>query len=155
MISLDGLPTALQVRQAFTKLVDQAHHDGQRPSVLALARQFGLSNTTFRRHYPEIARELGQIRRAPTTAVTESPAAVEHSRLVARTAELRRAVQELRQDLELAVANIARLTLDNHHLRTELEHARRITNIKNPKRHGYPIQIAEPDRLDPDQLGPD
>jgi hypothetical protein len=28
------------------------------------------------------------------------------------------------------VANIARLTLDNHQLRSELEQARRITNIK-------------------------
>jgi DNA-binding transcriptional regulator YhcF (GntR family) len=130
VISLNGLPAELQVRQAFTKLVDQAHHEGQRPSVLALARQFGLSNTTFRRHYPEIVRELGQIRRTPATAQTEPSAATEHSNLIARNAELRRAVQELRQDLELAIANIARLTLDNHHLRTELEQARRITNIK-------------------------
>jgi DNA-binding transcriptional regulator YhcF (GntR family) len=130
VISLDGLPAEMQVRQAFTKLVDEAHHHGQRPSVLALARQFGLSNTTFRRHYPEIVRELGQIRRTPATALTESSAATEHSNLVARNAELRHAVQELRQDLELAVSNIARLTLDNHHLRTELEQARRITNIK-------------------------
>jgi transposase-like protein len=128
--SLDGLPTELQVRQAFSTLVDQAHHDGQRPSVLALARHFGLSNTTFRRHYPEIARELGQIRRTPATGPAESPAATEHSKLIARNAELRRAVHELRQDLELAIANIARLTLDNHDLRTELEQARRITNIK-------------------------
>lgn len=130
MIALDGLPAELQVRQAFTKLVDQAHHNGQRPSVLALARQFGLSNTTFRRHYPEIVRELGQIRRTPATALTESSAATEHSNLVTRSAELRRTVHELRQDLGLAIANIARLTLDNHHLRTELEQARRITNIK-------------------------
>jgi hypothetical protein len=130
VIALDGLPAELQVRQAFTKLVDQAHHNGQRPSVLALARQFGLSNTTFRRHYPEVVRELGQIRRTPPKALPDSPAATEHSRLVGRNAELRRAVQELRQDLEFAVANIARLTLDNHSLRTELEQARRITNIK-------------------------
>ena len=53
-----------------------------------------------------------------------------NSNLIARNAELRRAVQELRQDLELAVANIAKLTLDNHQLKTELEHAQRITNIK-------------------------
>jgi DNA-binding transcriptional regulator YhcF (GntR family) len=129
--SLDRLPAEPRVRQAFTKLVDQAHHDGQRPSVLALARQFGLTNATFRRHYPEIVRELGQIRRTPATALTESSAATEHSKLIDRNAELRRAVQELRQDLELAAANIARLTLDNHHLRTELEQARQITNIKS------------------------
>lgn len=131
MTSLDGLPAEPQVRQAFTKLVDQARHDGHRPSVLSLARQFGLSNTTFRRHYPEIVRELGQIRRTPATALTESTDETEHSKLVDRNAKLRRAVQELRQDLELAVTTIARLTLDNHQLQTELEQARQITNIKS------------------------
>lgn len=130
MTSLNGLPAEPHVRLAFAELVDQAHHDGTRPSVLALARQFGLTNTTFRRHYPEIVRELGQIRRTPATALTESTGTSEHSKLVDRHAELRRAVQELRQDLEIAVANIARLTLDNHQLRTELEQARRITNIR-------------------------
>ncbi|MGB3354853.1 MAG: hypothetical protein WBB00_19040 [Mycobacterium sp.] len=130
MTSLDGLPAEAQVRQAFAALVDQAHHDGKRPSVLALARQFGLTNTTFRRHYPAIVRELGQIRRTPATVLTESTAATEHSKLVDRNAELRRAVQELRQDLEFAIANIARLTLDNHQLRIELEQARGITHIK-------------------------
>lgn len=62
--------------------------------------------------------------------LTESTAATEHSKLVDRNAELRRAVQELRQDLEFAIANIARLTLDNHQLRIELEQARGITHIK-------------------------
>lgn len=131
MTSLDGLPAEPQVRQAFTRLVDQAHHNGLRPSVLSLARQFGLTNTTFRRHYPEIVRELSQIRRTPAAALTESSAATEHATLVDRNAQLRRSVHELRQDLELAIANIARLTLDNHHMRTELEQARQITNIKS------------------------
>jgi hypothetical protein len=45
-----GLPTEPQVRQAVTNLVEQFHHGGRRPSVLALARHFGLTNTTFRRH---------------------------------------------------------------------------------------------------------
>lgn len=130
MNSLNGMPPEPQVRQAFTELVDRAHHGGQRPSVLALARQFGLTNTTFRRHYPEIVGELGQIRRNPPATLPEAPGSTEHSRLIARNAELRRAVQELRQDLELAVASIARLTLDNHRLRTRLEQARRITNIR-------------------------
>jgi hypothetical protein len=88
MTSPTGLPFEPQVRQAFTTLVDLAQQNGHRPSVLALARQFGLSNTTFRRHYPEIVKELREIRRTPAVEHTESPAATEHARIVARNAKL-------------------------------------------------------------------
>jgi transposase-like protein len=124
-----GLPSEPQVRQAFTKLVEQAHHNGRRPSVLALASHFGLSNTTFRRHYPEIVNELAEIRRTPAIEYTDSPAAAEHARIIARNAKLRRDNRELRQHLDLAAANIARLTIDNHQLRQQLEQAHRITHI--------------------------
>jgi transposase-like protein len=124
-----GMPAESQVRQAFTKLVEQARRNGHQPSVLALARQFDLSNTTFRRHYPEIVKELGAIRRAPTIECTDSPAATEHARVIARNAKLRRDNHQLRQHLDLAAANIARLTIDNHQLRQQLEQAHRITHI--------------------------
>lgn len=124
-----GPPAEDEVRQAFTKLVEQARLNGHRPSVLALARRFGLSNTTFRRHYPEIVKELGEIRRTPAAEHTDSPAATEHARIVARNAKLRRDNRQLRQHLQLAAANIARLAIDNHHLRQQLEQAHRVTNI--------------------------
>jgi transposase-like protein len=125
------LPSEPQVRQAFTDLVEQSCRSGRRPSVLALARQFGLTNTTFRRHYPEIVKELGEIRRTPTIDNTDSPAATEHARTIARNAKLRRDNRQLRQQLDLAAANIARLAIDNHQLRQQLEQAQRITNIRS------------------------
>jgi hypothetical protein len=124
-----ALPTETQVRQAFTRHVEQTRREGRRPSVLALAHQFGLSNTTFRRHYPEIVKELADIRRTPPTDVKDSPAAVERDRVVARNAKLRRANQELREQLHLAAATIARLSIDNNQLRTQLEQARGITRL--------------------------
>jgi transposase-like protein len=99
MTANNGLPPETQVRQAFTKLVEQARHNGHRPSVLALARHFGLTNTTFRRHYPEIVKELGEIRRTPAIEHTDSPAATEHARIVARNAKLQRDNRQLRQHL--------------------------------------------------------
>lgn len=124
-----SLPSESQVRQACTKLIEQAHAHGHRPSVLALAQQFGLSNTTFRRHYPEIVTELGQIRRTPSSERTDSPATTEHVRIVARNAKLRRENRQLREHLNLATANLARLAIDNHHLQQQLEHARQFTSI--------------------------
>jgi transposase-like protein len=117
------------VRHAFTQLVEQALHNGHRPSVLALARQFALSNTTFRRNYPEIVKELGEIRRTPAIEQADTPAAAEHARIIARNAKLRRDNRQLRQYLDLAAANIARLAIDNHQLRQQLEQAHRITHI--------------------------
>jgi DNA-binding transcriptional regulator YhcF (GntR family) len=130
-----GMPSESQVRQAFTQLVEQARHNGHRPSVLALARQLALSNTTFRRHYPEIVKELAQIRRTPAIEHTDSPAATKHARVIARNAKLRRDNRQLRQHLDLAAANIARLTIDNHQLRQQLEQAHRITNIASRNAH--------------------
>lgn len=127
------LPSESQVRQAFTKLIERAHHNGHRPSVLTLARQFGLSNTTFRRHYPQVVK--GELRRTPATEHTDSPAATEHARLIGRNAKLRRDNRQLRQHLELAAANIARLTIDNHRLRQELEQARQVTSIARRQAH--------------------
>jgi transposase-like protein len=124
-----GLPPEPQVQQAFTTLVELSHRNGRRPSVLELARQFGLSNTTFRRHYPEIVTKLGEIRRTPTSEQKDSPAATEHSRIVARNAKLQRDNRQIRQHLQLAAANLARLAIDNHQLRQQLEQALRVTNI--------------------------
>lgn len=127
------LPTTNQVREGFERLVLRAHQAGKRPSVLQLAREFGLTNTTFRRHFPDIARELSEARRTPTPKTTNSPAADDHARLVARNARLRRDNQQLRQHIQLAVANIQRLTLEAHQLRAELESAANITPIHAKK----------------------
>lgn len=123
-MSHPSLPAEQKVRQQLTELVDLAHRN-----VLALAREVGLSNTTFRRNYPEIVKELSEIRRTPLTDVADSPAATEHARLVARNAKLRRANRELREQMGMATAGLARLTLDNHLLKEQLEKALQITRI--------------------------
>ncbi len=56
-------PTAEQARQARDCVLAEAAAAGKRPSVLTVARRSGLSNTTFRRHFPDIARELSEARR--------------------------------------------------------------------------------------------
>ncbi len=97
-------PTAEQARQARDCVLAEAAAAGKRPSVLTVARRSGLSNTTFRRHFPDIARELSEARRTPPADITSSPAAADHARLVARNARLRRDNQQLRQHLQLASA---------------------------------------------------
>jgi hypothetical protein len=98
--------------------------------VLALAHQLGLANTTFRRHFPDIARELGQIRRTPTPEHTSSAARNPCTKLQERNAKLGRDNAALTEHLELAIANIQRLTLETHQLREQLEAATKITRIK-------------------------
>ncbi|MFC5855117.1 hypothetical protein ACFPZI_26040 [Streptomyces chlorus] len=41
-------------------MLRRTEETGQRPGVLALARQFSMSNTTFRRHFPDITREIAR-----------------------------------------------------------------------------------------------
>jgi AcrR family transcriptional regulator len=107
------IPTPEQARRAQEKVLTEASDNGRRPSVLAVARQLGLSNTTFRRHFPDLADEISAARRAPD----------------ARNAKLRRGNHQLREHLDLAVANIQRLTLTVHKLQTELEGASKVTRI--------------------------
>jgi len=63
-------------------------------------------------------------------AGVQSPAAVTRfERLKRQNAELRRANHDLVEHLNLAIAKIQRLTLDNHHLRHQLEANINVTSI--------------------------
>jgi hypothetical protein len=42
----------------------------RQPSVLPLAAKLELSNTTFRRHFPDLAKEISAIRSGPQPAAT-------------------------------------------------------------------------------------
>jgi AcrR family transcriptional regulator len=123
------IPTPEQARRAQEKVLTEASDNGRRPSVLAVARQLGLSNTTFRRHFPDLADEISAARRAPDDTTPDESGISEHARLVARNAKLRRGNHQLREHLDLAVANIQRLTLTVHKLQTELEGASKVTRI--------------------------
>jgi transposase-like protein len=103
---------------------------GRRPSVQALARRLGLTNTTFWRHYPHIARQTADQRRATPTPATEPANRI--AQLERQLADLRRANRDLADHLHLAAANIQRLTLDNHQLRQELHAATNIRQLHTP-----------------------
>ncbi|HEX2289286.1 MAG TPA: hypothetical protein VHH53_03620, partial [Pseudonocardiaceae bacterium] len=58
---------------------------------------------------------------SPAAAGSDPVAAASRFEKIQReNTELRRARRELAEHLELAIANIQRLTLDNHHLRQQL-----------------------------------
>lgn len=59
-------------------------------------------------------------------------------RLEHENADLRRTNHDLNEHLDLAVANIQRLTLDNHSLRHQLEAKANVTPIDTRHRPGPP-----------------
>lgn len=123
------LPSDAKVRQALAELAAQP--GAGQPTVLALARSLGLANGTFWRHFPEIAREVADQRRTAarlgrTTSVQELPA---DNNSVSELARLRRANRELTDQMEVAIAHLRQLTLENHTLREELEQSRKITRL--------------------------
>jgi hypothetical protein len=112
--------------------LSECHDNGKRPSVLALARTLGMSNTTFRRHFPQHAKEISEarFRREPPAGPEQRPGPYEI--LVARNARLRRANQGLTGNLRLAAAQIQRPGIENARLREALEASSNITHIGRP-----------------------
>jgi hypothetical protein len=123
------LPSEVRVAKAADELLHQAEETGTAPSVLALARLFGLSNTTFRRHFPDIAERISDARRKPPTESPARGAAGSYDALVAREAKLRRANRGLTDHLKIAAANIQRLSLENYQLRQALQAVSNVTRI--------------------------
>jgi hypothetical protein len=130
-----ALPAEAQVRKALTELIGRCDENGARPSVLALAGQFGLSNTTFRRNFPEIAAEVGAVRTAPP-AEDHPQATSRYDRLIERNAKLRRANRDLRDHLTLAAAHVQRLSLENDRLLRTVETATGVTRLPRSPRFG-------------------
>ncbi|MGW2964087.1 hypothetical protein ACWDGI_37280 [Streptomyces sp. NPDC001220] len=121
------LPEGL-VRKHLQEVLESCRETSTAPSVLMLARRLGLTNTTFRRRYPEIAREIADHRAAPT-ALRSGP--TEHDRLVARNAKLRRRNRELSTQLALAAAHIQHLALRNEKLQEALKSAANVTSLNS------------------------
>jgi hypothetical protein len=120
------MPSNDDVRAMLAQLRADAGHGGREPSVLALARRLGLANTTFRRNYPGVVAELAQptaARQLPESAVSR------YEQLRQASTQLRSDNQQLRHDLDLAAAVIARLTLENQQLRQLLEAESKVTRI--------------------------
>ena len=129
-----ALPTRDEVHHAITAITESL---GKPPSTLALAKHLGLANTTFRRQFPDIAADLNRIRSAEP-----GPENVQHSspyqELKQHNAKLRRDIEELTMHLELAAANIQRLTLENHRLLRERDEATRVTPITRARQRRTP-----------------
>jgi len=123
------LPTVEDVQLAIKELGETI---GKPPTVLAVARRLGLANTTFRRNFPDLTANL-QNPPSTTDSAADTAAVSRFDQLKRDHDKLRRDHHELAEHLGLAVANIQRLTLENHRLRQQLEAATRITHIA-PKR---------------------
>lgn len=125
------LPTEAQVRAA----IDAARIEtGRTPSALALATRLGLANTTFRRNFPHVCAELAHTPRA----AADIGGLDAYTQLQEDNARLRRRNRELTEHVELAVATIQRLAIDNSRLHTALAEAQQVTHLPRavPARRG-------------------
>ncbi|OZC47865.1 hypothetical protein CH251_25940 [Rhodococcus sp. 06-462-5] len=96
---------------------------GRTPSVLALARHMGLANTTFRRRYPHTVNRL----KRSTSPVTDH---VAPHRCSDEVTQIRQRNRDLTTDLELAVASIQRLSIDNRSLLRRVEELSNVTHLR-------------------------
>jgi hypothetical protein len=119
------LPSREDVQLAIKQLTDTT---GKPPTVLSLATNLGLANTTFRRNFPDITADLTHQRTPPSTH-PKADDITPFQRLQQENAQLRITNHDLTEHLELAIANIQRLTMENHDLRQQLEAATGITRI--------------------------
>ena len=125
--NVPDLPEAL-VRKHLQEVLDICRETNKQPSVLMLAHRLDLTNTTFRRRYPDIAQEIAD-HRAASTAPPSGPTV--HDKLVARNAKLRRHNRELTTQLALAAAQIQNLALRNERLKEALEETSNVTSINS------------------------
>jgi AraC-like DNA-binding protein len=129
-----AIPTETRARQVTDQYLNDCHTNGKRPSVLALATQLGLSNTTFRRHFPQLVKHISALRSHPSPPAGHEAPPSPYDVLIARNAKLRRTNRALTDNLHYAAAHIQRLALDNARLRQALETSHNITHIDNPPR---------------------
>ena len=125
------LPSESEVHSALAKL--RASTGREAVTARDLARQLGLANSTFWRHFPEIAQAVADENRVASRVAQAAPANA--SRASDPDGALRKENATLRDQIELAVAQIQRLTIDNQALRDQLEAQ---TNIVKLPRGGSP-----------------
>ncbi|MGF0319209.1 hypothetical protein [Nocardia fluminea] len=126
------LPTEATVRDHLAELRQRT---GRTPSILALASRVGLSNTTFRRHFPDLCAELRANRRPAGDLAAGTEATEAYDRLHDDNQKLAARNRDLAADLDLAIAHIQRLTLENDQLRRQLHAARTVTHSPTAAHH--------------------
>ena len=122
-------PDRATVLAELEKFRHEAKSTGARVSVVAMAKRVGLANTTFRRQFADITEQIRTEEPAAPTASTDPTCATANT-----AARVRQRNQDLQENLELAIAAIQRLTLENHKLRQDLEAARAVTAIGSARR---------------------
>jgi len=130
------IPAETQVRRVLDAYLAECHDNGKRPSVLALAGKLGMSNTTFRRHFPQHAKEVSEARSRPEHPDEADAQPSPYDVLAARNARLRRVNRMLTGNLKLAAAQIQRLGMENARLREALETSSNVSRIDQPARAG-------------------
>ncbi|MFJ9776142.1 hypothetical protein ACIRVF_33730 [Kitasatospora sp. NPDC101157] len=128
------IPVEARVRRVMDQYLSECRDNGNRPSVLALATKLGLSITTFRRHFPELAKEISTLRTSPPVPTRTDARSNPYDVLVARNAKLRRANRSLTENLRFAAAQIQRLALDNTRLGSALEEATKVARLPERRR---------------------
>jgi hypothetical protein len=129
-----NIPAEAQVRRVLDAYLSECHDNSKRPSVLTLASRLSLSNTTFRRHFPQHAQEISEARSRPEPPTRADTRPSPYEELAARNARLRRANRTLTSNLKLAAAQIQRLGTENARLREALETSSNIAHIDRPGR---------------------
>lgn len=122
------LPSETQVRAKLAQIRSSDEH--KNATVSGLAKQLGLANATFWRHFPQVAQEVADARRLSTAAsktLRQTDIKSADAEIALRTENAR-----LRMQVDLAVSHIQQLTLDNRTLRDQLESRTGIVHL--PKR---------------------
>lgn len=122
-----SLPTEEQVRKTLAKLREPS--ESHNVTVRALASALGLTNSTFWRYFPEIAQSVVNERRAAKNKTLPPHRNVEMSDSPER--EIRKENSLLRDQLEVAVAQIQRLTIENQALYDQIGSKRMSLNFRN------------------------
>lgn len=104
-------PPTEDILAAYEAFVEQGHL----PSVLQLSQQLGISNSTFWRRYPELAQVIVQNRRSGFPHTSSEPSA---STSVSNP-DNSGVYSQLRRQLELALAQVQVLSIENADLRKE------------------------------------
>lgn len=118
-------PDRASVETRLAELRIRAAERGRTVSVLAMARQFGMANTTFRRLYPEVVQDIQAHHHSDPASAEPDNTAQE------KILKLREKNRDLKENLEFAIAAIQRLTLENADLRSTLESAAGIRQIRS------------------------
>ncbi|QYG10873.1 hypothetical protein [Microbacterium sp. PAMC22086] len=120
------LPTAEQVRAAIREL--STHSPESVLTVRALAQHLGLANSTFWRHFGDVAQSVADNRRS-TLRTDTKPVPATAGRKDDTEVRLRGEIERLKSQVALAAAQVQRLTLENHALRQHLEAENTIVRI--------------------------